>query len=58
MKTEAEVRAAFWQGMPPNTRAAFKHENDATIRSEWAEFVDMLLRDGHITEALADKVTL
>ncbi len=63
MKTESEVRAAFWQGMPSHIRASFKrgkrqNEYDATIRSEWVEFVDMLARDGIISESLADRVTL
>lgn len=60
--TEAQVRAAFWQGNE-HLRAQFKRgkrQNDynATIRSEWVEFVDMLARDGHISESLASNVTL
>ena len=40
--TQREVRAAFWQGWP----------------EEFSAFVDMLQKDGHISEALAQKVTL
>ena len=60
--TQKQVRAAFWQGNA-HLRAAFKRgkkQNDysATIRCEFVEFVDMLVRDGHINEALAQRVTL
>lgn len=60
--TQAQVRAAFWQGNE-HLRAQFrskKRQNyyNATIRSEFVEFVDMLARDGHISETLASNVTL
>jgi len=57
---EDEVRDAFWQGMPQHIRRNWKRQNDynATIRSEWVEFVDMLARNGHISEELAQNVTL
>ena len=62
MTTQAQVRAAFWQGNE-HLRAAFnrnkrQNEYSATIRSEWVEFVDMLAREGEISEALAASVTL
>ena len=62
LQTESDVRKAFWQGNE-HFRAMFKRgkqQNDfnATIRSEFVEFVDMLARDGHISEALAARVTL
>jgi hypothetical protein len=57
--TQAQVRAAFWQGWPQGFQRGKKHnEYNATIRSEFVEFVDMLARDGHISEALAQRVTL
>lgn len=61
-KTEAQVRAAFWQGSE-HLRARYhrgmrQNEYDATIRSEFVEFVDMLARAGHISESLASRVTL
>ena len=57
--TQAQVRAAFWQGNEP-LRVHGKRQNDygATLRSEWCEFVDMLARDGLISEALASRITL
>ena len=60
--TQAQVRAAFWQGnehLRQHYRAK-KRQNDynATIRTEWVDFVDMLARGGHISEALARRVTL
>jgi len=60
--TQAQVRQAFWQGNE-HLRAQYKpgkSQNDynATIRTEWVDFVDMLARDGHISEALAQRVTL
>ena len=59
IKTEAQVRAAFWQGWPEGFRRGKKHnEYSATIRSEFSDFVDMLQKDGHISEQLAQKVTL
>ena len=59
IKTEAQVRAAFWQGWPEGYRRGKKHnEYNATIRSEFSAFVDMLQKDGHISESLAQKVTL
>lgn len=58
--TQSQIRRAFWQGMPTGTKVRGKRQNDynATIRSEWVEFVDMLARNGHISEELAAKVTL
>jgi hypothetical protein len=61
-KTITEVRAAFWQGNE-HLRAHYRakkrqNEYNATIRCEFVEFVDMLEKDGHITEALARRVTL
>lgn len=60
--TEAQVRAAFWQGNA-HLRAHYRrgkrqNEYNATIRTEWCEFVDMLARDGHIRETLAQRITL
>lgn len=60
--TQAQVRAAFWQGSE-TLRTMYKrgkeqNEYNATIRSEWVEFVDLLARNGHISESLAQRVTL
>lgn len=58
--TQAQVRRAFWQGMPKGIEVRGRRQNgyNATIRSEWVEFVDMLARDGHISEQLAARLTL
>jgi hypothetical protein len=57
--TQAQVRAAFWQGWPQGFQRGKKHnEYIATIRVEFVDFVDMLQKDGHISEALAQRVTL
>lgn len=57
---EGQVRKAFWQGMPTGVQVRGKRQNgySATIRSEWVEFVDMLQKNGHISESLAERVTL
>lgn len=64
--TQKQVRAAFWQGWTPELKRAagirrgMKSQNDypAVVRQEWCEFVDMLARNGEISEELAGRVTL
>jgi hypothetical protein len=57
--TQAQVRAAFWQGWPEGfKRGKLHNEYNATIRSEFSAFIDMLQKDGHISESLAQRVTL
>lgn len=58
LTTQKQVRDAFWQGNEHLRRGWKQNDYNATIRSEWCEFVDMLARDGHISEALAQRVTL
>tara|TARA_R110000796_G_scaffold25898_7_gene72514 strand:+ start:1677 stop:1862 length:186 start_codon:yes stop_codon:yes gene_type:complete len=61
MTNQKQIRAAFWQG-----NEHFKHfvkskkqnQYNATIRSEFVEFIDMLERDGHISQNLAQRATL
>lgn len=61
---QTQVRAAFWQGSAfkqvrtPRGRYLTQNEYTADVRMEWVDFVDMLARDGHISEALAQRVTL
>jgi hypothetical protein len=61
-KTEKQIRNAFWQGNKHLQKywreSKTQNEYNATIRSEWVDFVDMLQKDGHISEKLADEVTL
>jgi hypothetical protein len=57
--TEGQVRKAFWIGLEQFKKRGYRQNDyDATIRSEWVEFVDMLARNGCISEALASRVTL
>jgi len=59
-KTITEVRAAFWQGWEGRARPKKLRDGDYStdVRVEFVDFVDMLARDGHITEDLARRVTL
>ena len=58
--TQSQVRAAFWQGWENRPRPKKLKDGDypTDVRVEFVEFVDMLSKDGHITEQLARKVTL
>lgn len=67
MTTQKQVRAAFWQahaGMPGITSRKIRdysgkgrmHNTDT--RCAFVDFVDMLARNEHISEALANRVTL
>lgn len=58
--TQSQVRAAFWQGWTNCKRPKRQRDGNypATIRCEFVDFVDMLARDGQISEALAQRVTL
>lgn len=61
MKTQKEIRAAFWQGnehLKHFVKSKRQNTYSATIRSEFVEFIDMLNKDGHISDKLADRVTL
>ena len=58
--TQKQVRRAFWQGFPTFKQVQGWTQNDytATVRTECVDFVDMLEKDGHISIALAERVTL
>lgn len=61
--TQSQVRAAFWQGCLASVRRGNRRGKphnayNATIRSEFVAFIDMLEKDRHISESLAQKVTL
>ncbi len=59
--TARQVVSAFWQGMPPiwaKYRRKAHNECPTDVRVEFSAFVDMLQRDGHITDMIADSVTL
>ena len=69
--TQKELRKAFWQGYKTlnnidliqlynevTGKPLTQNEYNATIRSEWCDFVDMMQKDNLISEKLANKVTL
>jgi hypothetical protein len=59
--TQKQIRAAFWQGFPLGHpwRKRLKCGDYCTdCRCEFSDFVNMLARDGQISKALADRVTL
>ena len=59
MTTQKEVRAAFWQGWEGRIRPRrINGDYPTDIRVEFVDFVDMLQKDGHISEKLAHRVTL
>jgi len=60
IKTQSDLRAAFWQGMPQCwSKYRNKRQNDwpADLRVEFVDFVDFLARQGNISEELAQRVT-
>jgi hypothetical protein len=63
MKTQSEVRAAFWDtfcvnGKPREYRGKSQNELPVDVRMAFVDYVDSLARDGTISEALASRVTL
>tara|TARA_R100001594_G_scaffold148075_1_gene202401 strand:- start:85 stop:303 length:219 start_codon:yes stop_codon:yes gene_type:complete len=66
--TQKELRRAFWQGNRfqnyiqlfncTTGKPLTQNEYNATIRSEWCDFVDMMQKDKLISEKLANKATL
>lgn len=57
--TERQVRAEFWANMASEPVKSYR-QNDygADVRMAWVDFVDSLARNGDISEALAQRVTL
>jgi hypothetical protein len=62
MKTQNEVRRQFWIEHPElkgeYKRTYRQNQYNATIRSQFVTWVDILQKDGRISEKLADRVTL
>jgi hypothetical protein len=66
MTNQKQIRAAFWDAYPHLAEQAreagilSKPQNFhcATVRCTFVDFVDSLHRDGQISDALADRVTL
>jgi hypothetical protein len=60
---QADVRDAFWnvffvEGKPRKYWGKSQNDLPADIRVAFCDFVDMLEKDGQISEALAQRVTL
>jgi len=66
LTNQKQVRAAFWEAHPSfdhqareaGIRSKRQNEHCATVRCAFVDFVDMLHRDGQISDALANRVTL
>lgn len=62
MKTQTEVRNAFWESHPQFAaiRRTKKRQNDypTDVRVAFVDFVDSLSKDGSISPKLAHNVTL
>jgi hypothetical protein len=66
MTNQKQVRAAFWEAYPSfdhqareaGIRSKRQNEQCATVRCTFVDFVDSLARDGQISDALANRVTL
>jgi hypothetical protein len=57
--TQRAVRVAFWDTHPNLLRRPGRQNAQPTnTRIAFCDFVDMLAREGHISEALASRVTL
>lgn len=64
--TAAEVRTAFWESRPDldlqarknGTRSKDQNAQNANTRCTFVDFVDSLERNGDISPALAQRVTL
>ena len=61
--TQQQVRTAFWltfcvDGKPREFRGKTQNELPADVRMAFVDYVDSLVRNGEISEALAQSVTL
>lgn len=61
LTTQRQVRAAFWllcEGQYRKYRGKRQNDYPADVRMAFVDFVDHLQKEGRISEALADRVTL
>lgn len=62
LKTFKEVRESFWENHPQFKKdfRVNKRQNDyhTDIRVSFTDYIDCLLKDGKITEKIADNITL
>ena len=61
--TQRQVASAFWlvffvEGRPRRFYGKSQNELPADVRMAFCDFVETLARDGQISEALAQRVTL
>lgn len=57
--TQAQIRKAFWAAFPDAVRRPGRqNEQPVDTRMLFCDYVDALARDGEISEALAQRVTL
>jgi len=60
--TQRELRKAFWEqaGALGEYFKATYRQNDysTTVRCDWCDYVETMYRNGHISEALAQRATL
>jgi hypothetical protein len=69
MTNQKQIRAAFWNAHPDAPRRRYRyswnrHDKTAELvypidtRCAFVDFLDYLVRDGQISQALADRATL
>lgn len=59
--TQYQVRTAFWLSMPVNhgyKTSKRQNQQPCDVRVAFCDFVDMLARNGDISDSLAERVTL
>lgn len=56
--TQKEIRRAFWDNHPNAKRQKIRGDYVTDTRVAFVDYVDMLARDGVISEKLAQRVTL
>jgi len=57
--TQKQLRKTFWEHHPTLKQKNKTQNNyNATIRTMWVDFVDVMQKSGLITETLASKATL
>lgn len=62
IKTVTQLRASFWESHPDFKQFYRKtwtqNQYCADIRMAWVFYVDMMMKDGHITSQLANRAIL
>lgn len=60
IKTLTALRAAFWEAHPQFKRKGRTRQNDypINVRMAWCDYVEHMVRNGDISENLAQRATL